>query len=992
MNPKRRDHLGCLRCICFIAMLILLPSGLSQSGLQITYGANGPETLAFEGVVLDSTHAFPADSFHIYHLQTTDLHGKELSAGQYGWGETNDSRTWNPISQTMTYTFLWGSIATKFIQNGENLDLSVTETNLANSGIIFEGAEIYPFILHFPNDPVGFAGYSQYAITTTGPGVTVADYGLATVTSVVPDESPSLYSGWKNLGANTYSPLMTTTAPDGLPAFLPSVSTPVSPGTSFTYTVSLRFSSHGTTADASDAYASFASKYPNQMTWSDRRILGTAYLASSPADGNINQPGGFPKNPRRYFNDSTLDITTASGLKNFQNRMLEQANANVQNARAMNGQGVITWDIEGEQYPQNTSYVCSPEQIATLAPEMESAVLDASSPYHRQRLDDAYFKIQFNAGLKVGLCLRPQKFVLASDGTASQTYLNSNAEIIANLENKVRFANSRWGVTIFYIDSTVDLNGGTLDPSIFQQLISDFPSFLFIPEESTPRYYAYSAPFYSFIFHTDVGTPASIYNIYPQAFGANLVNDVSAATLTSYQPKLTSEVADGDILMGHADYDQENDRTLAAIYEAAGLQGRANSQTKPPIAWSSPASIIYGTPLSSAQLNASSSVPGTFVYSPSVGTVLPAGQSTLLVTFMPTNTSLYSSVTASTNLTVNQASPNLSWPTPSPIPVGTTLSTFQLNASATVPGTFVYSPGPGTVLSPGSHTLDVTFSPSDTGNYVSVSGSVSLSVIPAGQLSPTITWNPPSPIPYGTPLSSKQLDATSTIAGTFLYSPPAGTTVPVGNSQLLVVFTPADSSRYATAISVAPLVVTKAQPDLSWPTPSPVAAGTPLSSSQLNASSTVPGSFLYSPAVGTLVSAGQTTLAVTFTPLDTVDYTSRTVTVMLEVDHRTSASSPANGSGTPVSTQLKITSPTPDESVSGNISIHGDVSVTLDAAGSYLILDGVRVGPKIGDRPYLYPLDTTSLSNGSHTLQLWAHDIGDNTEVSQAVTIVVENE
>ena len=140
-------------------------------------------------------------------------------------------------------------------------------------------------------------------------------------------------------------------------------------------------------------------------------VIGTAYLARSPAStGNITQPGGFPTNPRRFFNDSTVDVTTAAGLRSFQDRMLAQAAAIVTNTQAIGGQGVITWDIEGEQFPQSTSYVCSPDQIATVAPEMETVVSDATSAYFGQKLDDAYFKTISSAGLKIGLCLgRPRR-------------------------------------------------------------------------------------------------------------------------------------------------------------------------------------------------------------------------------------------------------------------------------------------------------------------------------------------------------------------------------------------------------------------------------------------------------------------------------------------------------------------------------------------------------------------------------------------------------
>ena len=75
-------------------------------------------------------------------------------------------------------------------------------------------------------------------------------------------------------------------------------------------------------------------------------------------------------------------------------------------------------------------------------------------------------------------------------------------------------------------------------------------------------------------------------------------------------------------------------------------------KSTPTITWANPADIIYGTPLSNTQLNATASVPGSFTYSPSAGTVLNAGNGqTLSVTFTPTDTVNYS--TASKTVSIN---------------------------------------------------------------------------------------------------------------------------------------------------------------------------------------------------------------------------------------------------------------------------------------------------------------------------------------------------
>ncbi len=161
--------------------------------------------------------------------------------------------------------------------------------------------------------------------------------------------------------------------------------------------------------------------------------------------------------------------------------------------------------------------------------------------------------------------------------------------------------------------------------------------------------------------------------------------------------------------------------------QSIALSGTATPAT-PTITWSAPAAITYGTALGAAQLNATASVPGTFAYSPAAGTVLGAGQHTLSVTFTPTDATDYTTAFGSVSITVNKATPTITWPTPAAIAAGTALSATQLNATANVPGTFVYNPAAGTVLSAGTQTLSVTFTPTDTTDYNTATASVQLTV------------------------------------------------------------------------------------------------------------------------------------------------------------------------------------------------------------------------------------------------------------------------
>ena len=87
-----------------------------------------------------------------------------------------------------------------------------------------------------------------------------------------------------------------------------------------------------------------------------------------------------------------------------------------------------------------------------------------------------------------------------------------------------------------------------------------------------------------------------------------------------------------------------------------------------------------------------------------------------------------SSSSAVLSQTVNQASLAITWNNPANITYGTALSATQLNATAGVAGSFSYTPALGTVLGAGTHTLNTTFTPTDTTNYQVTNSSVTINV------------------------------------------------------------------------------------------------------------------------------------------------------------------------------------------------------------------------------------------------------------------------
>ena len=121
--------------------------------------------------------------------------------------------------------------------------------------------------------------------------------------------------------------------------------------------------------------------------------------------------------------------------------------------------------------------------------------------------------------------------------------------------------------------------------------------------------------------------------------------------------------------------------------------GQFIGKTAPTITWNQPANITSGTALSSAQLDASASVPGTFVYTPSLGTILNLGTQTLNTTFTPNDTANYTTV--SKNISINVTSGPLAY-----IPTQSNVSIID-TATNTVMGIVnVNAPGPGVAISP----------------------------------------------------------------------------------------------------------------------------------------------------------------------------------------------------------------------------------------------------------------------------------------------------
>lgn len=317
-----------------------------------------------------------------------------------------------------------------------------------------------------------------------------------------------------------------------------------------------------------------------------------------------------------------------------------------------------------------------------------------------------------------------------------------------------------------------------------------------------------------------------------------------------------------------------------ANYTASNASGTfVINKVTPTITWSNPANITYGTALSGTQLNATASTVGIFTYTPPSGTILNAGTFVLSVNFVPTDGTNYNTVNNTTvSITVNKATATITLSNlvqdydgnPKPVtvttsPVGLNTITTTYNGSGTAPT----NPGSYTVVSTLTN-MNYTATPAN-GTLVINTQSAAINITNINQtytgspLPVTVTTNPAG-LPYD--IFYSDIPAAPTNAGTYAVVATINDGIHTGR----------DSATY---------IIAKANPAITWATPTAITYGTALSGTQLNASSPVAGVFTYTPASGTVLNAGIQNLSVSFVPTDNANYNNGSANVNLTVNKAT---------------------------------------------------------------------------------------------------------
>jgi hypothetical protein len=197
------------------------------------------------------------------------------------------------------------------------------------------------------------------------------------------------------------------------------------------------------------------------------------------------------------------------------------------------------------------------------------------------------------------------------------------------------------------------------------------------------------------------------------------------------------------------------------------------------------------------------------------------------------------------------------------------------------------------------------------------------------------------------------------VSGVTIAYSQGGSTIPgpvnAGDYQVLVTLT---NPNYVASPLIGTLTINRAMPTISW-TPGPLAAGTALTSAQLNASATgiggVPlgGGWVYTPSAGTVLTAGTHDLLVVFNP-SSPNYGSMSRTVSITVSSTTMGFS---GFFTPVSNMPSINPVNAGSAVPLKFTVPG-------YKGSQ-VLRGATTSTPVQCSAAAVPLGPTVVNNGS---------------------------
>ena len=532
----------------------VLQSPASKQSLNFVVGAHGLDSLLFNGQSLlgsrESGELQPQKSVFRAVLDALVLRSSPRAA------------TPEKKANTVDLSYPWGRLSCAYGKQDDRLTMRLEVSNTGSEPLNEFSLRLME--LNFPRVPNGGTlEAGMFGFGFKGPEWPL-DRWPASIPSIadplfsVPIVRADFGTGVLNFCSDDLECFIGVTHPtnpsDGTRYPLVITCRDIKPGTTKAFNVSLRFGPAGAGVQdlSSDVLERYAGKYPFQVDWKDRRPVGAIFLAGP----QIN----VPTNPRRWtMNFGEIDVTNDKGKAAFRAALLKQADNSVQVLKDTGAQGMITWDPEGEEF-LGECYYGDPRLVPTLAPEMEFKNDGAKSAI------DEYFEKFRAAGLKVGVCIRPQQITMVDGKPVHQAAEDERAVQI--LRERIAYAQHRWGCTLFYVDSTATISG-SINPDVFRAIADAYPDVLLIPENESMRYFAYSAPLNSYVHHKITSTPVGARLVYPKAFGVLMAPE---GDRPEDHAALLDAVQHGDILLFNGWYMNEGALKIKKIYGEANAK------------------------------------------------------------------------------------------------------------------------------------------------------------------------------------------------------------------------------------------------------------------------------------------------------------------------------------------------------------------------------------------------------------------------------------
>jgi hypothetical protein len=507
-----------------------------------TFDENGLVTLSYGNAQFIKTN-LP----QIHAVYFADDQGKDVTGDK-----SNPTVSYERTAQRLSYSWPWGAVRCQYQLADSRLNITLSVEN--DTAGPLSGIDLDLLEIQFPQRPSGASWEKRAQMINDNDGditALVADYKTGALTFCNDDPSSAVRAGFSP-GANppheTWKVRVTSPEKSG-----EHQKDFVAPRSGRTFHFSLRFSESGAPLKdiAGDLIEKFTAAHPFQLKWPDRRPIGMLMLASA--------AHASPTNPRGWFNAPGENFTGKNGAKHFREKALEAADHSISILKGMGAQGMIFWDMEGDEFP-NIGFVGDPRMTAQLAPEMEAIAPEFFERFHQ-------------AGLRTGVCIRPSRIVPGWDGKSKWQHSHMGFDVVEEMNQKISYAKKHLGCLLFYVDTNVryfnkpdgSVDSRLLEGAAFKHLADTHPDILIFPEIPRLEYWSCTVPYQELrphFFGNHAATDPRVLEFYPHAF--SLINPVDGP-IAQRRAEIVAGQRRGDLLLFRCWFQDSQNKELKSI-------------------------------------------------------------------------------------------------------------------------------------------------------------------------------------------------------------------------------------------------------------------------------------------------------------------------------------------------------------------------------------------------------------------------------------------